>query len=60
MLVNKELAAQRLIQVCDLSIRGLSFYVVHSTNTSRREAIIEFLLWARDEMMDANESMQRN
>lgn len=56
-LINKEIVEGRLVQIGDLSIEGLSFYVVYPYGAPRQSLIEEFLLWARDEIMDVDDQL---
>ncbi len=54
-LVRRELSSGALVQPVDFSIDGLAFYVAYLPDAPRRDAIENFLLWARDEVEDAVE-----
>ena len=56
-LIKKEIKEGRLVQIGDVSIEGLSFYVVYQNDAPRQSLIEEFLLWARDEIMDVDDTL---
>ncbi len=57
-LIKQEIVEGRLVQIGNVSIPGLSFYVVYPPDAPRRRMIEEFLLWARDEIMDVEEKLE--
>ena len=54
--MRRELAQGTLVRPLDVSIDGLVFYVAYLAEAPRRGAIEGFLLWARDEVADAEEN----